>query len=211
MRVPLAALVSVSLLAAGRAAATDDWTIRFDGKSLQDEKVGFYLLVPENRPELRELAVSSPRFGYFAMLPYARDWVFSGDAQHALKGTSSAGTVTIQVLASREDPERALAEEKKAREGPQGVPGLVRNEILKTPHGSVLRSETDAGKVAAQATGSTALAGARHVSYVVMRSRGGRLYRFHLSRAWPGEVPGAEDQRFIEYALRGFRADFPLE
>jgi hypothetical protein len=195
----------IGLLSACAAASADE-TIYFRGKSFQDKRDGIQVIRPESPAGDEFFTISSSRFHYFLVLPYADEWKFTLDDTSMLRGTSGAFNVTLSAREGEETPEQVLKKHKSYILSNPNIKGIKEIDIIEQGGVFVLRDTQDAEAL----SGLKDLRGVEVRHFFVAKKWKKELFLLHLSkRVSLGEA--FPEPKYLFMLTDGFRVDFMRE
>jgi len=195
-----AAFAGVLLLAMAAGSAE---TIRFTGSMVQDKRDGI-TIVGEKDSGL--IAVTSLRFHYALMLPYAEDWTFTREQGSLLRGTAGPVNLTLSAERNNETPARHLERHKKDILSNPAAKGIGRIEVVTFKDEPVLREVQD-GEAA---SGDARFRGVKVHHFFAAKRWEKDLYVLHLSKVvGPGDR--LDEKLFLNMVTKGFNVDFMRE
>lgn len=198
-----ALLLVVMLVALHAAQAVGaERTLRFTGKTVQEEAGGITIL---GRKDRGLLAVTSTRFHYALILPYAENWVFTLDDSSLLRGNSGLVNLTLSAFETDKKPAQFLEGYKKRLEQSERVKGVEKSEIITVNNEPVFRNVVD-GEIVG---GSAEFRGVKIVHFFGAKRRDSVIYLLHLSRVVPPkERESFKEKTFLDMVTAGFQVDF---
>lgn len=197
-------VVMVVTLQAAHAGETER-TLRFTGKTVQEEAAGITIL---GKKDKGLLAVTSSRFHYSLILPYAEDWVFILDDSSLLRGNSGLINLTLSAVETDKKPAQFLEGYRKRLEQSERVKGMEKSEIITVNNDPVFRNVID-GEIAG---GSAEFRGIKMVHFFGAKRRDSVMYLLHLSRVVPPtERETFTEKTFLDMVTAGFQVDFMKE
>lgn len=176
--------------------------IAFRGDNLTERESGINVTAGEDGDII---AVSSNRHHYSLVLPYSDGWDFSWKEGYLLTGSAGPVNVVLRATVSEDSPLEHLSLLRKMLKKPGAVPGLESARIVKHRGDMVLITVVDG----AEAAGSEALNGVKHLNVFSVRKWKNLLYRLNISTPY---VKGKGDSELraeiLDYATAGFSASY---
>lgn len=193
----------LALFAGSQSEAAE--TLYFKGKSFQDSRDGITVIRSEEAPFI---TISSSRFHYFLVLPYADEWNFVLDEKSMLRGTSGRVNVTLFGGQSAQTPVEALERHRSRLLANKSTKGVEKIELIHFGGEPLLRQTQDAEA----ATGSSEHRGAKIYQFFAARKWKDELFLLHLSTlVAPGEQDAQLEEKYSFMVAKGFRVDFMRE
>ncbi len=200
-RVLIAAFLLTQLLAT--AVARADENIYFKGRLVQDKRDGITIAGDKDKGLI---AITSLRFHYSLVLPYAEDWVFTLEGGSLLKGHSGLINLTLSADRNDETPEQYLKTHKRLLLANPAVKGVEKMEMVAYKEEPVLREIQD-GEAA---SGDKKFRGVRVYHFFTAKRWKRDLFLLHLSKVVPPKETFNEKQ-YLGLVTMGFGVDFMRE
>ena len=176
--------------------------LSFTGKLVEEKKDGITIVGEKDKGLL---AITSARFHYALILPYAENWVFTLGDSDLLKGNAGLVNLTLSAFNTDMTPGQYLEGQKKGLREPGRVKGLEKIEVMQFKNEPVLRNVVDAEI----ASGSEGFRGVKMINFFTAKRWGKVLYVLHLSRVLPPKDRKTFNEKmFLNMATAGFHVDF---
>ena len=203
MRKAITAILLVVLVALHAApGAGAERKIYFTGKLVEEQGDGITIVGEKDKGLL---AISSARFHYALILPYAENWVFTLGDSDLLRGNAGLVNLTLSAFKTDKTPGQYLEGQKKWLREPGRVKGLEKIEVMQFKNEPVLRNVVD-GEVAG---GSEGFRDVKMINFFTAKRWGEILYVLHLSRVLPPKDRKTFDETmFLNMITAGFHVDF---
>lgn len=177
-------------------------TVKFRGDNLYEERSGINVIATQ---EQDVLAVTSTKYNYSLILPYAENWDFSWKEGFLLLGNSGPVHVTLSAALTEDSALKHLKRLRDSQSALNAIDGLQSARIIRHRGVNVLVSMVNGvAKLKGGNNGSF-----QHLNIFTARKWKNALYRLHISVPLSGAMdPGKVRSEFLDYATAGFSVTY---